>query len=129
MTVKVGDIVQYNGQAQCIMTVSNGANYVTFSESGTVSFPDLSVLDMVNLEIAKPHQFEPGDKCLIKPIPYSERRRYGPGWLSDKDKYIGQTVTVCYTRTSPLYGPLIVIDDGREFQTYHLEPIYPYDMI
>ena len=129
MTVKVGDIVQYNGQAQRIMTVSNGANYVTFSESGTVSFPDLSVLDMVNLEIAKPHQFEPGDKCLIKPIPYSERRRYGPGWLSDKDKYIGQTVTVCYTRTRPLYGPLIVIDDGREFQTYHLEPIYPYDMI
>ena len=63
MTVKVGDIVQYNGQAQRIMTVSNGAN------------------------------------------------------------------TVCYTRTSPLYGPLIVIDDGREFQTYHLEPIYPYDMI
>lgn len=53
----------------------------------------------------------------------------GPGWSSDNDKYIGQTVTVCCTRTSSLYGPLIIIDDGREFQTYHLEPIYPYDMI
>lgn len=84
---------------------------------------------MVNLEIVKPHQFEPGDKCLIKPITDGEKQHYGPGWLSDKDKYIGQTVTVCCTRTSPLYGPLIVIDDGREFQTYHLEPIYPYDMI
>lgn len=129
MTVKVGDIVHYNGEAQRIMTVSNGANYVTFSESGTVSFPDLSVLDMVNLEIAKPYQFEPGDKCLIKSITDGERRHYGPGWVTEKDKYIGQIVTVCCTRTSPLFGPLIVIDDGREFQTYHLEPIYPYDMI
>lgn len=129
MTVKVGDVVQYNGEAQRVMTVSFGANYVTFSESGTVLFPDLSVLDAVNLEIAKPHQFEPGDRCLIKPIADGERRHYGPGWVTEKNKYVGQTVTVCCTRTSPLFGPLIVIDDGREFQTYHLEPVYPYDII
>lgn len=129
MTVKVGDIVQYNGQAQRIMTVSNGANYVTFSESGTVSFSDLSVLDMVNLEIAKPHQFEPGDKCLIKPITDGEKQHYGPGWLSDKDKYVGQIVTIDYVRLSPLFGPVISVDGGREFQTYHLEPAYGYDII
>lgn len=128
MTAKVGDIVQYNGQAQRIMTVSNGANYVTFSESGTVSFPDLSVLDMVNLEITKPHQFEPGDECLIKPITSNERRRYGPGWASDMDQYINQIFAINDTHISPLFGPLAIIN-GREFQTYHLEPVHAYDII
>lgn len=128
MTVKVGDIVQYNGEAQRVMTVSFGANYVTFSESGTVSFPDLSVLDAINLEIVNPHQFESGDTCLIKAIPYSERRRYGPGWASDMDQYINQIFAINDTRISPLFGPLAIIN-GREFQTYHLEPVYSYDII
>lgn len=128
MTVKVGDIVQYNGESQRIMTVSSGAGYVTFSESGTVSFPDLSVLDAVNLEIIKLHQFEPGDRCIIEPISYSERRRYGPGWASDMDQYVNQIFTINDTRISPLFGPLAIIN-GCEFQTYHLEPIYPYDII
>lgn len=128
MTVKVGDIVQYNGEVQRIMTVSFGANYVTFSESGTVSFPDLSVLDAVNLEIAKPHQFEPGDRCIIKPITDGEKQHYGVGWVSDKDKYVGQILTINNTRISPLFGPLVIIN-GYEFQTYHLEPVYPYDII
>lgn len=128
MTVKVGDIVQYNGEAQRVMTVSFGANYVTFSESGTVSFPDLSVLDAVNLEIAKPHQFEPGDRCFIKPITDGERRRYGPGWASDMGQYVNQILTINNTRISPLFGPLAIIN-GREFQTYHLEPVYSYDII
>ena len=44
MTVKVGDIVYYNGKAQRVMVVMNRSNYVVFSESGTVAFPNLSVL-------------------------------------------------------------------------------------
>lgn len=55
MTAKIGDIVRYNGKAQRIMVLSNKYNYVIFSSNGKVSFPDLSVLDTVNLEIAKPH--------------------------------------------------------------------------
>ena len=129
MTVKVGDIVQYNGKAQRVMTVSSHAGYVTFSSSGTVSFPDLSVLDTVNLEIAKPHQFEPGDTCLIKPITEDEKRHYGVGWAKEMDRYVGQIVTVTTTRISPLFGPVVYIDNGYEFQTYHLEPIYNYDII
>ena len=129
MTVKVGDIVQYNGEAQRIMALSNRPKYVTFSISGTDSFLDLSVLDHVSLEITKPHQFEPGDTCLIKPITEDEKRHYGAVWGKEMDQYFGQIVTVTTTRISPVFGPLISIDDGHEFQTYHLEPVYPYDMI
>ena len=80
MAVKVGDIVYYNGKAQRIMVLSNKYNYVIFSSNGKVSFPDLSVLDTVNLEIAKPHQFEPGDTCIIKHITEDEKQNYGVGW-------------------------------------------------
>ena len=100
MTVKVGDIVYYNGKAQRIMVLSNKYNYVIFSSNGKVSFPDLSVLDTVNLEIAKPHQFD-----------------------------VGQIVTVTNTRISPVFGPIVYIDKGYEFQTYHLAPVYDYDII
>lgn len=129
MTVKVGDIVRYDGKAQRIMLLNNRSHYVTFSSSGTVSFPDLAVLDVVNLEIATPHQFEPGDKCLIQPIPKDEKQHYGVGWAKDMDRYISQIVTIKYTRTSPLFGPVVTTDTGYEFQTYHLEPIHQYDII
>ena len=129
MTVKVGDIVYYNGKAQRIMVLSNKYNYVIFSSNGKVSFPDLSVLDTVNLEIAKPHQFEPGDTCVITPITEDEKQNYGVGWTKEMNKYVGQIVTVTNTRISPVFGPIVYIDKGYEFQTYHLAPVYNYDMI
>ncbi len=129
MTAKVGDIVYYNGKAQRIMALSNRSNYVIFSDSGVVAFPDLSVLDAVNLEIAKSHQFEPGDTCIITPITEDEKQNYGMGWAKEMDKYVGQIVTVTTTRVSPVFGPIVHTDSGYEFQTYHLAPVYGYDMI
>lgn len=129
MTVKVGDIVYYNGKAQRIMVLSNKYNYIIFSYNGKVSFPDVSVLDTMHLEIAKPHQFEPGDKCLITPIIENEKQNYGVGLAEEMDQYVGQIVTVATTRISPVFGPVVYTDKGYEFQTYHLEPVQNYDII
>ena len=127
MAVKVGDIVHYDNQTQRIMAIDDRC--VTLSISGSIFFPDLSVLDTVHLEIVKLPQFKVGDLFYVNSIPDSEKRNYGPRWLNSMDAHIGQILEVRGIRTSAIFGPVVIISGQYEFQTYHLELVHQYDII
>ena len=123
MTVKVGDIVKYNGQDARVMQVYRDDTRLTnFGRIGRL----LSDSDIIKSNTVP--EFKVGDKVLVKPIPTSEQNAYGPGWGGQMLRMVTHTHTISAVHNHNSHGRLAKLN-GYWFQTYHLEPVVDYDIV
>ena len=130
MTIKVGDMVKYQGQTVRVLQLDTDPVHYDNREIKLAGFgwfkrdnPDIELVESVKLP-----QFHDGDYVIVRDIPRIERDYYGTCWMPSMDKYVGKKVKVFDPRKSSYSGDVISID-GWTFQTYHLEPIHDFDMI
>lgn len=122
MTIKVGDIVRFEGRDVRVLRVSSS---ILLSYFGPVR---VSLDDLELIESYDPSEFEVGDSAVILDIPSIERMHYGPGWRREMTQMIGSTQIVTEVRDDKYLGQRVRLD-GWWFYTYHLENINDFDII
>lgn len=138
MTIKVGDIVSYNGINARVMRIrsidDDGNPNITLAASKPIRGAYMDELELV--ESVKLPELEPGELVTVHDIPTYEKERYGCSWVFGSpgmDAIVeacesGQNQSIEEVRDHPEEG-LIVRIDGLWFQMYHLTSTSNYDMI
>ena len=122
MTVKVGDIVHYQGRNVRIMKMNGNIRLAYFGHVSD-TFTDSDVI-----EPNEAPEFKVGDDVIIREIPKEERKQYGAGWLSGMENMFDTTHTIAEVRDDEHGGKRVKLR-GIWFQTYHLEYANSYDII
>lgn len=125
MTVKISDIVSYEGNHYRVMK--------RFSQTVCISGKNgnrcVPVSDVTIIKSTILPNIKLGDDVIIHDIPRHERDEDMDGvWVYEMDEFIGGIYTVQKTWYHDEYGPLVKLN-GYWFQTYHLELVNNYDMI
>ena len=123
MTVKVGDIVCFQGRNVRIMKINGSTTRVSYYGDVNHVFNDAELVHSVCLP-----QLKIGDEIVIRPIPGEEQRQYGSGWVPFMNDCFNKTFVVYDVWGNDIIGANVSAG-GWIFQTYHLERIAQYDII
>ena len=129
MDIKVGDIVNIMGCRQRVTKM--GQRYISLSHSGGFSLEEIAYLidTSTDIEPVTLPRLDVGDLVFVNDITNDEKSRYGSIWGPEKDKYIGKIWPVTNIKNTEFSGQIVTLADGQNFQIYHLEKIYDYDIV
>ena len=116
MTIKVGDIVKYNGVEARLMRISDDNNQAANRLELVESIPNTTLKD--------------GDEVVIRDISDDEKKEYGAHWVSGMDELAlsSSTFIVENIQYSDYIGWIGRIGNYM-FQLYHIEPVTNFDIV
>ena len=114
MSVKMGDMVIYNGRTVRLMTHRDSATRLT--HFGIV---DCNLDDLILAKSTILPNLKEGDLVIVDDIPQEEKDNYITRWDRYKVDMIMKTD----------YHGLVVKIDNEWFSAYHVLPVTGYDMI
>ena len=125
MSVKMGDMVIYNGRIVRLMTYRDSATRLT--HFGIV---DCNLDDLILAKSTILPNLKEGDLVIVDDIPQEEKDNYITRW----DRYKENIVTSKeYYKVDMImktdYHGLVVKIDNEWFSAYHVLPVTGYDMI
>ena len=125
MTIKVGDIIRYNGIEQRLMT--RAINMFRLSHNGNIgdSYHNLELVESVTLP-----NLEVGDWVIVNNIPMEEKNAYFTPWYGTCEEIVtsGEPHQIEAIYDTVDYGKVVRLDQHM-FLPYHLTKINNYDII
>lgn len=127
MTIKVGDIIEYQGQKYRVLNRINSSmkELQIFNSFGSawVYEPDVKLVESIQVPT-----FEIGDHVVVNDIPSCEKTASNGVWVSRMNSRIGDVFRVENYQNHSQHGPLVLLD-GLWFRNYHLEKVEDYDIV
>ena len=130
MSIKVGDIVEYDNTRARVMHIEDDYDGVCLAELAAkghhayVSIDKLTLIESVQLP-----KFEPGDLVIVHDIPTHEKDNYGCLWGPAMNFALdGQPQKIIDVQDDPEEGLIVKIKDYW-FSAYHIVHEQNYDMI
>lgn len=128
MTIKVGDIVRYNGKEQRVMGIGSWVGNTTLRLSREGKSSQIRTSEVTLIESFIRPDIKTGDFVRILPIPFEERDFY-----IDANKPIDDDIyEVIDVWESSRYGMIVdIMYKGRKryYMAHYVEKIHDYDMI
>lgn len=130
MTIKPGDIVEYQGRRVRVMTIIHDGPDVRlklshFGWCETINLDDVKLIESIPKPTIKDY-----DDIIIQPIPNTERDYYGMGWSRYMTGLVALDIAhkITHVNYNDKYGWIGRIG-GYTFQLYHIEPVNNFDLI
>ena len=127
MDIKVGDIVEYQGQKYRVLNRVNSSMkelqiFNSFHSAWTYE-SDVKLVESIQVPT-----FEIGDHVVVNDIPSCEKTASNGVWVSRMNSRIGDVFKVENYQNHSQHGPLALLD-GLWFRNYHLEKVEDYDIV
>ena len=82
MSIKVGDIVEYNNVHARVMRIEDDSTGMHITELAAQEFNEyVPIHELTLIESVQLSEFEPGDLVVVHDIPTYERDNYTCGWM------------------------------------------------
>ena len=130
MSIKVGDIVEYNNVHARVMRIEDDSTGMHIAELAAQEFNEYVPVNELNLiESVQLSEFEPDDLVVVHDIPTYEKDNYTCGWMPGMEFTLdGQPQEIRDVQVDDEEGLIVKIHDYW-FSAYHITHVQNYDIV